>query len=54
MIMIMNIVPITVFGSEYTLRYLLKNIMFFRVLDLIIINIFVTLYNFISLSGWSK
>ena len=51
MIMFMNIVPITVFGPEYILSYLLKNIMHFRVLDLITIKMFVTLYNFIPLSA---
>ena len=47
--MFMNIVPIT--GPEYILSYLLKNIMLFRVLDLITIKMFVTLYNFIPLSA---
>ena len=51
MIMFMNIVPITVFGPEYILSYWLKNVMLFRVLDLITIKMFVTLCNFIPLSA---
>ena len=51
MIMFMNIVSITVFGPEYILSYWLKNVMLFRVLDLITIKMFVTLCNFIPLSA---